>query len=128
MSPDLASQAKGKTLTPESFGLSADQLRVVVIAPDAGGIDLVGVVTALEGEPLPSGDIASRLGGFEDVAAIEASNAGGSTTTTDAELIDLLLGSKNNLHNNYQDFQALPRQRRQDRAPARHRCCTARTC
>ena len=92
-------------LTPESFGLSPDQLRVVVIAPDAG-VDLVGVVTALEGEPLPSGDIASRLGGFEDVAAIEASNAGGSTTTTDAELIDLLLGSKNTLHNNYQDFQA----------------------
>ena len=106
LSPDLANQAKGGSLSPESFGLSPDQLRVVVIAPDAGGIDLVGVVTALEGEPLPSGDIASRLGGFEDVAAIEASNAGGSTTTTDAELIDLLLGSKNTLHNNYQDFQA----------------------
>jgi len=106
VSPDLASQAKGKTLTPESFGLSPEQLRVVVITPDVGGIDLVGVVTALEGEPLPSGDIASRLGGFEDVAAIEASNAGGSTSTTDAQLIDLLLGSKNNLHNNYQDFQA----------------------
>ena len=106
LSPDLANQAKNGSLSPESFGLSPDQLRVVVIAPDAGGIDLVGVVTALEGEPLPSGDIASRLGGFEDVAAIEASNAGGSTTTTDAELIDLLLGSKNTLHNNYQDFQA----------------------
>jgi regulator of protease activity HflC (stomatin/prohibitin superfamily) len=106
VSPELAGQAKGGMLTPESFGLTPDQLRVVVIAPDPGGIDLVGVVTALEGEPLPSGDIASRLGGFEDVAAIEASNAGGSTTTTDAELIDLLLGSKNTLHNNYQDFQA----------------------
>lgn len=105
VSPDLATQARGGELTPESFGLSPDQLRVVVIAPDAG-VDLVGVVTALEGEPLPSGDIASRLGGFEDVAAIEASNAGGSTTTTDAELIDMLLGSKNTLHNNYQDFQA----------------------
>src|SRR5207342_3776998 len=106
VSPDLAGQSKDKTLNPESFGLSPDQLRVVVIAPDPGGIDLVGVVTALEGEPLPSGDIASRLGGFEDVAAIEASNAGGSTATTDAQLIDLLLGSKNTLHNNYQDFQA----------------------
>jgi regulator of protease activity HflC (stomatin/prohibitin superfamily) len=106
LSPDLADQAKGGNLSPESFGLSPDQLRVVVIAPDAGGIDLVGVVTALEGEPLPSGDIASRLGGFEDVAAIEASNAGGDSVTTDAELIDLLLGSKNTLHNNYQDFQA----------------------
>ena len=106
VSPDLAGQSKDKTLSPASFGLSPDQLRVVIIAPDAGGIDLVGVVTALEGEPLPSGDIASRLGGFDDVAAIEASNAGGSTTTTDAQLIDLLLGSKNTLHNNYQDFQA----------------------
>jgi hypothetical protein len=105
VSPELAGQAKGNMLSPESFGLSPDQLRVVVIAPDESGVDLVGVVTALEGEPLPSGDIASRLGGFADVAAIEASNAGGSTTTTDAELIDLLLGSKNTLHNNYQDFQ-----------------------
>lgn len=105
VSPELAGQSRGGVLTPESFGLSADQLRVVVIAPDAG-VDLVGVVTALEGEPLPSGDIASRLGGFADVSAIEASNAGGNTTTTDAELIDLLLGSKNTLHNNYQDFQA----------------------
>jgi regulator of protease activity HflC (stomatin/prohibitin superfamily) len=105
VSPELADQAKDRTLSPESFGLSPEQLRVVVIAPDAG-VDLVGVVTALEGEPLPSGDIASRLGGFEDVAEIEASNAGGSTTTTDAQLIDLLLGSKNTLHNNYQDFQA----------------------
>src|SRR4051812_8223870 len=105
VSPDLVTQSDNSTLTPESFGLTADQLRVVVIAPD-GNVDLVGVVTALEGEPLPSGDIASRLGGFEDVAEIEASNAGGSTTTTDAELIDLLLGSKNTLHNNYQDFQA----------------------
>jgi regulator of protease activity HflC (stomatin/prohibitin superfamily) len=105
VSPDLADQSKARTLSPASFGLSPDQLRVVVIAPDVGGIDLVGVVTALEGEPLPSGDIASRLGGFDDVSAIEATNAGGSTSTTDAQLIDLLLGSKNTLHNNYQDFQ-----------------------
>src|SRR3954447_4988876 len=93
VSPELADQARGGLITPESFGLSPDQLRVVVIAPDAG-VDLVGVVTALEGgvalggggpglegEPLPSGDIASRLGGFEDVAAIEAANAGGNSNT-----------------------------------------------
>jgi uncharacterized membrane protein YqiK len=105
VSPELADQARGGVITPESFGLSPDQLRVVVIAPDAG-IDMVGVVTALEGEPLPSGDIASRLGGFEDVAAIEAAGANGDSTASDAELMDLLLGSKNTLHNNYQDFQA----------------------
>src|SRR5262249_14494197 len=105
VSPDLAQQASTSAMTPASFGLTPEQLQVVIIAPDSG-VDLVGVVTALEGEPLQSGDIASRLGGFDDVAAIEASNAGGSTATTDAEIIDLLLGSKNTLHNNYQDFQA----------------------
>jgi regulator of protease activity HflC (stomatin/prohibitin superfamily) len=86
-------------ITPEVFGLDPQQLLVTVIAPN-GAIDMVGVVTALEGEPLPSGDIASRLGGFEDVETMEAAGA------TDAEIIDTLLGRKNELHNNYQDFQA----------------------
>ncbi|MFN8027741.1 MAG: hypothetical protein U0W40_15690 [Acidimicrobiia bacterium] len=105
VSPELAGQTRGGALTPASFGLSPEQLRVVVIAPESG-IDMVGVVTALEGEPLPSGDIASRLGGFADIAEIEAQEAAGGPTITDAELIDRLLGSKNNLHNNYQDYQA----------------------
>jgi regulator of protease activity HflC (stomatin/prohibitin superfamily) len=86
-------------MTPEVFGLDPQQLLVTVIAPN-GATDMVGVVTALEGEPLPSGDIASRLGGFDDVEAMEAAGA------TDAEIIDTLLGRKNELHNNYQDFQA----------------------
>src|SRR5262249_56388980 len=105
VSPDLVQKSDADTLTSESFGLSPDMLRVVVIAP-AGEVDLVGVVTTLEGEPLPSGDIASRLGGFADVAAVEAAEAGGDQSTTDAELIDLLLGSQNTPHNNHQDFQA----------------------
>ena len=81
------------------FGLTTDQLRVTVIAPH-DATDMVGIVTALEGEPLPSGDIASRLGGFADVEAMEESDA------TDAEIIETLLGRQNELHNNYQDFQA----------------------
>ena len=105
LSPDLNDQSRGGMLSPASFGLDPSQLRVVVIAPD-GAVDLIGMVTTLEGEPLSSGDIASRLGGFDDIAAIEESNAGGTTATSDAELIDLLLGSKNTLHNNYQDYQA----------------------
>ena len=60
----------------------------------------MGVVTTQEGDPLPSGDIAGRLGGFEDIRQMERD------TRSDAEIIDLLLGSKNYLHNNYQDFQA----------------------
>jgi regulator of protease activity HflC (stomatin/prohibitin superfamily) len=104
VSPELSDQASGGVLSPESFGLTPDMLRVVVIAPD-GAVDLIGVVTALEGEPLPSGDIASRIGGFDDIAALEAREAEGERVT-DADRIEQLLGSKNTIHNNYQDFQA----------------------
>jgi uncharacterized membrane protein YqiK len=100
VAPDLAALAGRGGLTPESFGLSPDQLRVMVIAPQ-GADDVVGLVTTLEGTPLDKGDIASRLGSFDDIAALEAD-----PETTDAHLIDVLLGSKNDLHNNYQDFQA----------------------
>jgi uncharacterized membrane protein YqiK len=100
VSPELraiADRHRGQ-LSPEAFGLNADQLRVVIIAP-RGEIDMVGIVTALEGEPLDSGDISSRLGGFNDVTQMLSGGAG------DAEIIDVLLGSKNVMHNNYQDFQ-----------------------
>jgi uncharacterized membrane protein YqiK len=99
VSPDLQAQATKRHLAPESFGLTPEQLRVVIIAAQADR-DVIGLVTALEGEPLPSGDIASRLAGFADVAELERNE-----DTADAELIDLLLGSKNQLHNNYQDYQ-----------------------
>jgi uncharacterized membrane protein YqiK len=101
VSPELATLGRGGALGPQSFGLAPEQLRVVVIAPQ-GTTDLVGLVTTLEGTPLEKGDIASRLGGFEDVLALEEADG----DVTDAELIDMLLGSKNQLHNNYQDFQA----------------------
>jgi regulator of protease activity HflC (stomatin/prohibitin superfamily) len=92
-------------LSSESFGLSPSHLDLVRISPmprEEGGelIDMVGIVTTYEGDPLPSGSIASRLGEFDDVKEMEAQGAG------DLELIELLLGNKNNLHNNYQDFQA----------------------
>ena len=98
VAPELAFEENKGRLTPESFGVQAKQLRVVVIAPSENR-DMIGLVTALEGEPLPSGDIASRLGGFADVAQLEEGSS-------DAAIIDVLLGSKNDLHNNYQDFQA----------------------
>jgi uncharacterized membrane protein YqiK len=85
-------------LTFESFGLQAQELQVVRIAPD-GDIDYVGLVTTLEGDPLPSGDIAGRLGGFADVQELESAGR------SDLEILEVLLGSKNDLHNNYQDFQ-----------------------
>jgi regulator of protease activity HflC (stomatin/prohibitin superfamily) len=100
VAPEMEQRAKatGGVMRPESFGLAPQQLQVVVIAP-LGPTDMIGIVTALEGEPLPSGDIASRLGGYEDILSLEGDSR------TDADIIDVLLGNKNNLHNNYQDFQ-----------------------
>src|SRR6266852_1271509 len=92
-------------LTPEAFGLRPEQLDLLRIEPqpcdkDGALRDMVGIVTTFEGDPLPSGDIASRLGGFADIDKMEKANA------TDGEIIEVLLGNKNSLHNNYQDFQA----------------------
>jgi uncharacterized membrane protein YqiK len=98
--PIVPELAHHKHIGPEAFGLRPEQLDVVVIAAQ-GDRDMIGLVTALEGDPLSSGDIASRLGGFADIAALEDD-----LETPDAEIIDVLLGSKNELHNNYQDFQA----------------------
>jgi hypothetical protein len=61
---------------------------------------MIGIVTSLEGQPLQAGAIASRLGQFDDVAELEKK-----PDTTDFQLIAAILGSKNQLHNNYQDFQ-----------------------
>jgi len=88
----------------ERFGLKSDFFKLQVIEPqksnDGSVVDMVGIVTTLEGPPLPAGDIASRLDGFSDILEKENSEA-----ITDAALIEQLLGSKNNQHNNYQDYQ-----------------------
>lgn len=104
ISPDLRARSGGR-LTPEAFGLRSQQLDLLRIEPkpcgaDGALMDMVGIVTTYEGDPLPSGDIASRLGGFTDIDKMEKASA------TDGQTIEVLLGNKNNLHNNYQDFQA----------------------
>ena len=105
VSPELEHLAYSKAgLTAEAFGLKPEQLGVVRIEPKpiASGktVDQIGIVTTYEGDPLPSGDIASRLGGYDDVEAMEKKKE------SDAKLIETIFGNKNNLHNNYQDFQA----------------------
>ena len=106
VSPELRRKAgAGGKLTPESFGLAPEQLELVRITPQPRGagqgvVDMIGIVTAFEGEPLPSGAIAGRLGGFADVEQMEESGV------EDAQIIERLLGNKNSLHNNYQDFQS----------------------
>lgn len=104
ISPDLRARSGGR-LSPEAFGLRPQQLDLVRIEPkpcgaDGALMDMVGIVTTYEGDPLPSGDIASRLGGFADIDKMEKASA------TDGQTIEVLLGNKNDLHNNYQDFQA----------------------
>lgn len=106
VSEDLKSKMEEGKLSYSSFGLNERQLEVTIIKPekredDDHVVDKLGIVTVLEGDPLPAGDIASRLGGFNDVDALEHN-----PDTTNAKLIEVLMGSKNGLHNNYQDFQA----------------------
>ncbi len=87
-----------------SFGLVEEQLEVTQIAPyptEAGRvIDMIGIVTTLEGQPLPAGDIASRLVGFRDIEQLE-----NHPETNNAQLIETILGSQCDRHNAYQDFQ-----------------------
>jgi regulator of protease activity HflC (stomatin/prohibitin superfamily) len=96
-------QAHGQ-LSHQAFGLEESQLKVTVITPrsaSGGGVlDTCGVVTALEGQPLPSGSIAGRIGEFEDIKKLESEQASEQT------LIEALIGSKSVQHNNYQDFDA----------------------
>jgi uncharacterized membrane protein YqiK len=98
-------EAQGGSLKPEAFGLTPRQLEVLRIEPrrmseGSQAVDVVGIVTTYEGDPLPPGYIASRLDGFADIEKMEDAGA------TDHELIEAILGSKNEKHNNYQDFQA----------------------
>jgi regulator of protease activity HflC (stomatin/prohibitin superfamily) len=99
----IARQSGG--LHAQSFGLDPAQLDVVRIepktAPDGVILDMIGIVTTLEGTPLPKGAIANRLGDFADIAELE-----GHAGTKDAELVEAILSVKNEVHNNYQDFQA----------------------
>jgi regulator of protease activity HflC (stomatin/prohibitin superfamily) len=106
ISSDLqARQGRDERLTPASFNLEPWQLDVFRVEPQLQQgseekLDVVGVVTTLEGDPLESGHIASRLGGFDDMEKLELAGA------DDQKLIEVLLGDKNASHNNYQDFQA----------------------
>jgi len=92
-------------LVPDAFGLEKEQLKLVVIQPEPHGdgsemMDMVGIVTTFDGDPLTAGAIASRLGDFTDIEEMEKSGR------EDSELIEVILGCKNHLHNNYQDYQA----------------------
>jgi uncharacterized membrane protein YqiK len=102
-------RSKSANLSFASFGLTAEQLDVTRIEPKATEsgkvLDMVGIVTSLEGESLPAGDIASRLGGFDDIRAVEDQAKQSGVEVSNALLIETILGSKNREHSAYQDFQ-----------------------
>jgi hypothetical protein len=91
-------------LSVKTFGITPEQLDVIRIEPrpygdSEGLVDLVGIVTTYEGPPLEAGDIACRLGGFDDLSQMEVEGK------NDADIIEIILRNKNNIHNNFQDFQ-----------------------
>ncbi|MEO6325786.1 MAG: SPFH domain-containing protein [Thermoanaerobaculia bacterium] len=104
VSPEIEEKIdRSGRLSPSAFGLDPGRLEVVRIQPLPNEknelVDMIGIVTTYEGDPLESGDIASRLGGFQDIAALERTDA------LDGKFVEAVLASKNNLHNNYQDFE-----------------------
>lgn len=107
ISPDLAPMTHDDGhISVGGFGIRSEQLSLVIIEPmpsETGKevVDIMGIVTTLEGEPLPEGDIASRIGGFGDLRVLEDDQH-----ATEDQMIQAILDSKNNMHNNYQDFQA----------------------
>jgi uncharacterized membrane protein YqiK len=113
VSEELRDRIKEDNFTYAAFGLMEKQLEVTRIEPratDSGHVvDMVGVVTMLEGDPLPAGDIASRLGGFKDIETLEAQSREANKAAGavgNPLLIETILGSKNDQHKSYQDFQA----------------------
>jgi hypothetical protein len=104
VSEELVKLAHDGKLSFGSFGLTEKQLEVTRIEPkaerDGKIIDMIGIVTTLEGAPLPKGAIANRLDGFDDIAELERD-----AEIKDSALVEAILSVKNEVHNNYQDFQ-----------------------
>jgi hypothetical protein len=96
---NLLNIKKEEGLTCKSFGIQPEAMTVTVIRPESS-VDQIGIVTTLDGDPLPPGDIAGRLGGFDDI------KDWGERGAKDTELSEVVIGAKNALHNNYQNFQA----------------------
>ena len=101
--PALAAKGGAEAAEPSASSLGSSKWSASSrsVREDGKIVDMIGIVTTLEGPPLPKGAIANRLGDFDDVAALEQR-----PDVTDAELVETLLSVKNDVHNNYQDFQA----------------------
>jgi uncharacterized membrane protein YqiK len=89
---EYARLARNGRLGVKSFGLEPDAFQLTKIP-----MDQVGIVQTHEGPPLPADAIACRLGGFADIEAIQEKK--------DSAIIEALLSSQNDKHNNFQDYQ-----------------------
>ena len=102
--PSSSSAVRGSAAccTPESFGLTPEQLRVVVIAPRRPAS------TWSASSPRSKASRCRRRH-RQPARRLRRHRGDGARTRRapiDSQIIDVLLGSKNTLHNNYQDFQA----------------------
>ncbi|MFA7308804.1 MAG: SPFH domain-containing protein [Patescibacteria group bacterium] len=109
--PNLESRLEKTSVGCEAFGLRSSQLKVDTISSvrrqeDNAPVDCIGVVTALDGEPLGTGDLFSRLGGFSDIEALLHKGTGEPDKIDNKELVHAMMGNSNAKHNSYQDFQA----------------------
>jgi hypothetical protein len=93
--PSAAEAASSKPSTDQGSRSFNDPMRGKVKL-----VDVIGIVRVHEGPALEPGDIACRIGGFDDTRKREESGA------TDSQLADLIMDSKVKLHDNYQNFQA----------------------
>ncbi len=112
--PKLAEkQAKGE-LSYTDFGFNADDFELLTIPPKK-----MGLVTCMDGPPLPPDAVACRIGGFEDMRTKEnellrthgINREDPFATRQDKEhdlgndLFEHILRSNNNLHENFQNLE-----------------------
>lgn len=90
---EYAKLAHHDALKVEAFGMKPADFQLKRVPADQ-----IGIVRTYEGPPLPADAIACRLGGFKDIEAIQ--------TSSNASIIEALLSSQNDKHNNFQDYQA----------------------
>lgn len=81
ISPEYQDLAEKNQLNFSVFGLKQDDFDLFQVETeedrDTGEMyDMVGVVTVIDGDPMPSGSIAFRIGGFADVETIEKGEKG----------------------------------------------------
>jgi hypothetical protein len=86
ISTEYQELAKKAQLDFKVFGLKEEDFNLYKIEseidPDTKeSVDMVGVVTVIDGDAMPSGSIAFRIGGFEDVENIENGKKSGSEPT-----------------------------------------------